>query len=399
MTARRALVALLLLAALAGGWWFWQRAAAPALPQVISAPVTRGTIEETVLASGTLRPARLVAVGSQVSGRITEVAVTLGQTVKAGDLIAQIDSRTQTNALRTAEASLASTRAQRLEKEATLALARQVLDRQTELRRQRAVSQADMDMAEADVAVAQAQIAALDAQIQQAQVAVDTAGTNLGFTRITAPVDGTVLAVTAQEGQTLNANQSTPTIVVLGQLDRMVVEAQISEADILKVAPGQAVWFTVLGARERRYDAVLESIEPAPETITSDRAIASGSAAASSSTATSAIYYNGILTVPNPDGRLKTYMTAEVHVVLGRAEEALTVPSAALGGQGGRRVVQVLGADGRVAEREVRVGLDDRVRAEILSGLEEGERVVTGEAPAGGAAPGARRGPRGPMGF
>lgn len=397
MTARRALVALVLLAALAGGWWLWQRAAAPALPQVITAPVTRGAIEETVLASGTLRPARLVAVGSQVSGRITEVAVTLGQTVKAGDLIAQIDSRTQTNALRTAEASLASTRAQRLEKEATLALARQVLDRQTELRRQRAVSQADMDMAEADVAVAQAQIAALDAQIQQAQVAVDTAGTNLGFTRITAPVDGTVLAVTAQEGQTLNANQSTPTIVVLGQLDRMVVEAQISEADILKVAPGQAVWFTVLGARERRYDAVLESIEPAPETITADRAIASGSAASSSSTATSAIYYNGILTVPNPDGRLKTYMTAEVHVVLGRAEQALTVPSAALGGQGGRRVVQVLGADGRVAEREVRVGLDDRVRAEILSGLEEGERVVTGEAAA--AAPGARRGPRGPMGF
>ena len=271
----RRLLILLLLCLLAGGavWWFWQRGQTPAQPAVLTAAVTRGDIEQTVLASGTLRPARLVAVGSQVSGRITSVDVTLGQTVKAGDLIAQIDSRTQENALKTAEAALAASRAQRVEKEASLRLAEITLTRQAGLYERRAVSQADVDTARANVDTANAQIAALDAQIEQGKVAVSNAQTNLGYTRITAPIEGTVLAVTSQQGQTLNANQSTPTIVVLGQLDRMTVEAEISEADILKVSPGQDVYFSVLGDSGRRYEGKLETIDPAPESITSDRAI------------------------------------------------------------------------------------------------------------------------------
>lgn len=398
----RRLLILLLLCLLAGGavWWFWQRGQTPAQPAVLTAAVTRGDIEQTVLASGTLRPARLVAVGSQVSGRITSVDVTLGQTVKAGDLIAQIDSRTQENALKTAEAALAASRAQRVEKEASLRLAEITLTRQAGLYERRAVSQADVDTARANVDTANAQIAALDAQIEQGKVAVSNAQTNLGYTRITAPIEGTVLAVTSQQGQTLNANQSTPTIVVLGQLDRMTVEAEISEADILKVSPGQDVYFSVLGDSGRRYEGKLETIDPAPVSITSDRAISTSTSASSSTSSTSAIYYFGNFDIDNADGRLRTYMTAEVHIVLGRATGVLTIPSAAvsLPRADGSRSVQVQAADGSVSRRAVEIGLDDKVTAEVLSGLQEGDRVVTGTA-AGVAGDGSQRRPRGPMGF
>lgn len=206
-----------------------------------------GNVEQTVLASGTLKPVKLVAVGAQVSGRVTALKVNLGQTIKTGDLIAEIDSLTQLNALRTAQAALQSTRAQRVEKEATLVNAEATLARQQLTWAQHASSRADYDSAEATVKTIRAQIAQLDAQIVQADVAVETARINLGYTRITAPINGTVLAIVTQEGQTVNAVQSAPTIVVLGQLDTMTVRVEISEADIVHVRPDQPVYFTILG--------------------------------------------------------------------------------------------------------------------------------------------------------
>ncbi|MGI6245739.1 MAG: efflux RND transporter periplasmic adaptor subunit [Pseudochelatococcus sp.] len=373
---------------------------------VMTAPVTRGNVEVTVLATGILKPVRLVAVGAQVSGRVTALKVEPGHQVKAGDLIAEIDSVTQENALRTAQAALAGVRAQRAEKAASLRLAEITLERQRRMAAQRAVSQAELDSADAEVAVTRAQIEALDAQIIQSEVSVETARANLGYTRITAPIDGTVLAVVTQEGQTVNAAQSAPTIVILGQLDTMTVRAEISEADVVHVAPGQPVYFTILGDTGRRYDATLQRIEPAPDSVSSDSSFStsSGGSSASSSSSTSAIYYNGVFDIPNPEGRLRTYMTAEVHIVLGRAENALTIPATALGKatpDGGAYAVQVAEPSGRIAARQVTIGLNNKITAEVLSGLAEGERVVIGTytAQAGAAAGSSRRGPPSPMGF
>ena len=397
---RRIAVALVVLAVAAVAAWF----ARPYLieeeaPDVMTAPVTRGDVEVTVLASGTLKPAKLVAVGAQVSGRITNLHVALGDTVKEGDLIAEIDSVTQENALRTAEATLANVRAQKVEKEATLTLNRQTLERQQRMLAQQATSQADFEAAEAAVKTTQAQIDALAAQVVEAEVAVETAKANLGYTRITAPMGGTVLAIVSQEGQTVNAAQSAPTIVVLGQLDTMKVEAEISEADIVDVKPGQPVYFTIVGDLDTRYDAVLESIEPAPESIVNDPSISNSSSSASSAS-TEAIYYNGIFYVPNPSGHLRTYMTAEVHIVLGAARNVLTIPAVAIGprDRDGSRTVDVLQADGAIATRKVEIGLNDKSVAEVRSGLEEGARVVTGTR-SGESATRERRRRRGPMGL
>ncbi|PIP01100.1 efflux RND transporter periplasmic adaptor subunit [Pleomorphomonas carboxyditropha] len=382
---RRGLILLVaLVVAAAVGYFVKVRYYTTPAVTMMTASVARGSIEETVLATGQLRPVKLVAVGAQASGRITSLHVELGAQVKAGDLIAEIDSATQQNNLKTAEASLANIHAQRAEKEASLTLARQTLARQRDMASQNAVARADLESAEADVKTTEAQIASLDAQIESAEVEVETAKVNLGYTRITAPIDGTVLAIVSQAGQTVNASQSTPTIVVLGQLDTMTVRAEISEADIVHVKPGQKVYFTVIGDPEHRYDAALESIDPAPESIRSDAAIASSSSSSSSSTSsssTSAIYYYGNFDVPNPDGSLRTYMTAEVNIVLGSAENVLTVPAAALGNRDrdGKYSVKVLNADGSTAERRVEIGLNDKVNAEVKSGLEEGDKVVTGE--------------------
>jgi macrolide-specific efflux system membrane fusion protein len=398
------IVAVLVALALAGagGYYAWQHFFTTQPPLLLTAKVARGNVEETVLASGMLKPSRLVAVGAQVSGRITSVAVVLGQQVKAGDLIAEIDSVTQENALKIAEAALASTRAQRREREATLSLNEQTLERYRQMLERRAVSQAEYDSAAAAVTVTSAQIEALDAQIAQSEVGIRTAQANLGYTRITAPIDGTVLSVVSQEGQTVNANQAAPTIVILGQLDTMTVQAEISEADIVRVRAGQDLWFTILGEPQRRYEAVLQSIEPAPESIRSDSSIATATATSSSSS-TGAIYYNGVFDVPNPDGRLRTYMTAQVNIVLGRATDVLTIPAAALGTSDadGRYAVRVLGADGQIERRKVKIGLNDKVTVEVVEGLSEGDVVVTGQAAAGGASgsggAGRRFGP--PMGL
>ncbi|WFU12141.1 efflux RND transporter periplasmic adaptor subunit (plasmid) [Rhizobium sp. CB3090] len=374
-------------------------------PSAITAMVTRGDVEEAVLASGTFKPSKLVAVGAQVSGRITALNVKLGDEIKKDTLIAEIDSTTQNNDLRTAQASLANVKAQREESEADLANAQLTLTRQQTVFRNQAGSKADLDSAEASVKKITAQIAALDAQIMAAEVAVETAQANLSYTRITAPMDGTVLAIVNQQGQTVNAAQSAPTIVILGQLDTMIVRTEISEADIVKVKVGQPIYFTILGDPATRYDAVLQSIEPAPESITSDSSVTSSSTTSSSNTTTSsssssAIYYNGIFAVSNQDNRFRTYMSAEVHIVLGAAKHALIIPSSALGAKDtdGTYSVQVVDADGKQASRKITIGLNNNVTAEVRSGLSEGERVVIGEASTTTAKSSMGGGPP-PMGF
>lgn len=393
--------ALLLALGLAGWavqhWWL----APPPRPQVATAPVQRADIEDTVLATGTLGAAKLVSVGAQVTGQVKRLFVELGDVVKQGQTIAEIDALPQQNALRNAQAQVQSSQAQLRAKQAGLAQAELVLQRQRALVAADAGARADLEAAEASVASTRAEIEALQAQIRQAQVAQSTAELNLSYTRVTAPMDGVVVAVVTEQGQTVNANQSAPTLIKLARLDTMTVKAQISEADVPRVKPGMPVYFSLLGEPDRRIQARLRAVEPGPTTIASDGSGTSTSSTSSSS-GTSAIYYNGIFDVPNPDGRLRINMTAQTTIVLASARQALVVPSAALLGQGreGQYRVRVLGPDGQVQEKRVRIGLNNRVQAQVLDGLSEGEQVVTSEA-VNGAAPslGRRGGPGGPRMF
>lgn len=346
--------------------------------EIVTATVTKGNIEQTVLATGVLEPAKLVSVGAQASGQVKKLYVELGDVVKQGDPIADIDSRNQENTVQNAQAGLSNVNAQKAARQADLTQAQLVYTRNKTLYEQGAASKADFDAATSALANAQASLKAADAQIKQASLTLNTAQTNLGYTKILAPMDGTVVAVVTEEGQTVNANQSAPTIIKLAQLDQMTVSAEISEADVEKVTPGQQVYFTTLGDTVTRHYAKLRTVAPAPDSIESET---TQSASASSS---NAVYYNGLFDVPNEDGKLKTGMTAQVYVVLASAKDALTIPSSALQGRGrgGNYTVKVVDKNGKVEQRQVKVGINTNVSAQILSGLSEGEKVVTAEATA-----------------
>ncbi|WP_375628719.1 MULTISPECIES: efflux RND transporter periplasmic adaptor subunit [unclassified Bartonella] len=348
-------------------------------PTYITAVVKRGDIEESVLASGLVRPYRLVAVGARATGRVVSMRVSPGSVVKEGDLLAEIDPTDQENDLKRKKAALSHYYASLVEQEAYLSLAQKNLERQKKMIETRAVSRANLEEAATQVKIREAQIEQLRQQIVQAQIDVESAEVNLGYTRITAPSAGTVLATVVEEGQNVNAVQSAPTIVILGDLSKMTIKAQISEADVLKVRAGQPLYFTVLGNSQRRYEGVLEKVEPAPETIRADVSINPGMVSGSSALISSAIYYNGILHVDNADNFLRTYMTAQVHIILGRAQNVLLVPSNALRDETRERKawVSVLVGENKLVTKQVSVGLNNKVMAEIISGLNEGDVVVT----------------------
>lgn len=372
--------------------------APPPTPEFVTAPVTRSNLEDTVLATGTVKAFKEVTVGSQASGQIKSLKVGLGDVIKKGDLIAEIDSMTQQNSLHTDEAALLSSQAQLQAKQATLKQAELAYNRAKKLLDQDAGSHEDFETADATLATTRAEIAQLQAEIAQAKIAVDTAKVNLGYTRITAPMDGTVVALVAKEGQTVNATQTTPTIITLARLDKVTIKAQISEADVTRVKPGQKVYFTILGEPDRRYTTTLRAIEPGPDSYTSDSSTTSSSSTtttSSSSTTSSAIYYDGLLDVPNPDSKLRISMTAQVRIVLADAQNALTIPAVALGEKmrDGDYMVQVLDEKGMPTPRKVRIGINNTVSAEVLSGLAEGDKVVLSQASTGTKTDNRRMGP------
>ncbi len=345
--------------------------------------VRRGDVERAVLATGRLRPARLVAVGAQVTGRVLSLKAQPGQAVRAGDVIALIDATSQRNQLDKARAALRRDEALRDQRRAALDLARLELARNRAMLGGRAVARAELDKAESAMRARQAELAQSEAEIAVSQVGVRIAETDLARTRVTAPADGTVLATVVQEGQNVNAEQSVPTIAILGQLDTMTVEADISEADVTRMRPGLPLYFTLPGRADERRAARLETIAPAPDAIAHDKALAP--AAANGPTA-SAVYYKGLFHTPNPDGALKTYMTAEVHIVLETARGVLLVPASALKETGRDKAVARVFSGGAVRERAVETGVSDRIVTEIRAGLKEGDRVLSDYAAAPGTA-------------
>lgn len=364
----------------------WQFLAPPPKPSYVTAPAHTGSIEESVLATGTVEASKLVGVGSQVSGQIKSLKVKLGDKVKKGDLIAEIDSMTQQNTLRNAEAALQSVEAQLTAKQATLKQSELAYSRAKTLLDQDAGSRETFESAQATLDSNRADIRALEAQIAQAKITVDTARVNLGYTRIVAPMDGTVVALINEEGTTVNANQSTPTIIKLARLDRVSIKAQISEADVTRAKAGQTVYFTILGEPEKRYTAKLESIEPAPDSISSTTT--STTSTTTTSTTSTAIYYNGRFEVNNPEDRLRISMTTQVNIVLAESPKALLIPSTALGrkDRDGRYEVRVLDEHGMAVPRKIKIGLNNKSDAEVLEGLGEGDQVVLGQADAGATA-------------
>ncbi|MEQ9887365.1 efflux RND transporter periplasmic adaptor subunit [Pectobacterium zantedeschiae] len=348
-------------------------------PNALTAAVEIADLEQTVLADGKIEAQKQVSVGAQASGQIKALHVELGDKVKKGQLIAEIDDLTQQDTLKNGEAALKNVQAQRAAKLAELRNNELSWQRQQMLMKRGVGVQADYDSAKATLDATRANIDALDAQIIQAQITVNTAKVNLGYTQIRSPMDGTVVAIPVEAGQTVNAIQTTPTIAKVANLDTMTIKVKISEADVVKVKTGMPVWFSILGEPNKRYEATLSSIEPAPDSINTDTTTTSSSTSSSSSSSSTAIYYNGQFNVQNPDGVLRISMTAQVNILLSSVKNAIVVPATALTLRNGMWYVQVVNANKKVESRLVTLGLNDNVRTQIRSGLSVGEQVVVSQ--------------------
>lgn len=413
-------------------------------PNYITATAQIGDIENSVMASGKVKALNTVDVGAQVSGEVTRLYVEVGDEVAEGDLIAQIDQVTQNNTLSNEQATLEqsvaaiqSAQAEVLSRQASLKSAQADLaSRQSELRQARtdferlqglvaidaiskqeydtqatkvetaqaavANARAAIDTAGAAIATANANVNSQQAALRKSETNVSTAKEDLSYTTIRAPMSGTVVSVTTEQGTTVNANQTAPTIVTLADLSTVRINAQISEADVINVQADMPVYFNIIGNPDQKFDSVLKAIEPAPETISD------------TSSTDSAIYYVGYIEVPNTERRFRIDMTAQVYIIINEAKNTLLIPSAALqaskSDQSTRNTdtsidkadtpnnskaavksaqnsattattatVRVLKADGKVVEQPVTVGINNRVNAQILSGLQVGDEIILSE--------------------
>jgi macrolide-specific efflux system membrane fusion protein len=318
-----------------------------------------------VTAQGTLEPKDYVDVGSQASGQVKVLAAEVGDEVKKGDLIAEIDPEVFETRVAADEARLKTLQAQKSQQEAELLSARQKLKRNQVLIKDNAISKEVLEDAQTAVKVADAQLAALDAQIEEAVSTLEGDKASLSYTKIYSPMDGTVVSQSVRQGQTVNANQTTPTIVQVANLDVMTVKAQVAEADIMKLTPDMYAYFKTLGSGERKWEGKIRQILPSPEVIND------------------VVLYNVLLDVDNKDHSLMSGMSTQMFFVAGKAENAVLIPVGALikrvpaqDSETGQ-AYQVKIMDGKVqAERVIQIGLMDRVMAEVKSGLKAGDQVV-----------------------
>ena len=376
----------------AGGVYYFFSSNSKQETTYLTESVTRGNVEKTVVASGSVESVNEVDVGAQASGKITKLYVKLGQEIKKGEMIADIDSTTQINTLNTKKAALVSYQAQLKAKKTAYDVALSSYNRLSKLYTQKATSLDSVNTAKSTLDNAKAEMEAIEANIKQAEIEVNTAETNVGYTKITAPMDGTVISVPVSEGQTVNANQTTPTIVTIADLNKMKIKPEISEGDITKVKAGQEVSFTILSDSQTVYHSVIDSVDPA-NTTTSDSSSTSSLSSSSSST-TSAIYYYANVLIDNPDRTLRIGMTTENNIKIANAKDVLLVSNMAIQKRDGKSFVNVLNDKNQPEPREVEIGVQNDFKTEIKSGLNEGEKVIVSQVANGEQVGSMPRGPR-----
>ena len=377
-TRRALLAALCLIPVMAVAAWQF---IPPGRDQFTTVQVSRADIESSVTALGTLQPRRYVDVGAQASGQIHKIHVEVGDRVKEGQLLVEIDPSTQQAKLDAGRFSIENLKAQLQEQRAQHELARQKYQRQQNLAAGGATREEDVQTAHAELRVTQARIDMFQAQIRQAEASLRSDQAELGYTRIYAPMAGTVVALDAREGQTLNAQQQTPLILRIAKLSPMTVWAEVSEADIGHVKPGMHAWFTTLSGGTRRWTSTVRQILPVPPKPLDQTSQGGGSPASSSKSGSArVVLYTVLLDVDNADNALMAEMTTQVFFVANQAQNVLTAPIAALqtGAQPDLQTAQVVAKNGSIEQRNVRTGISDRLRVQILDGLQEGDHLLIG---------------------
>ena len=393
------LLIIVFIALIGGGYFYFSHGRAEPLAYNTT-PVTRGELTKLVTATGTLNPVVNVTVGSQVSGIIDRLYVDFNSIVKSNEVIAEIDPSTYQAAVEQATADLANAKA-------NLELQQVEANRSSDLFTNKLISGSDYDTAIATLHEA-------DATVKIKQASLDNALVNLNYCKIRSPVDGVVILRAVELGQTVASSFNTPTIFqIANDMTKMQIDSSVAEADVGGIVEGQAVDFTVDAYPDRTFHGAVTQVRNSPTTVNN------------------VVTYDCVIGVTNADSKLKPGMTANVSVIVAQRENALTIPNSALrfrppenaevltnaaatqtapatnsgsfsGGAGGHHgghghgerpslhTVYVLtgeGKDAKLQAVQIKTGISDGISVEVISGMDEGDKVVTGTVnPTGSAA-------------
>lgn len=356
---RTGMLALLVIVLAAAGWW-WNSRSTSAEPQYRTVTADRGDIAAEVSANGTLNPVTLVNVGTQVSGTVRRIYADFNEQVKKGQILAELDPSLFQAALAQNTANLANAQAQ-------LNLAEANAVRMQTLFKQEYVSRQELDQTMAARAQAAAQVRVARAQVTRDQ-------TNLGFSIIRSPVDGTVINRQVDVGQTVAASFQTPTLFQIGKdLTQMQIDSTVSEADIGQIKVGQPVKFRVDAFPDTEYTGAVRQVR------------------LNATTQQNVVTYNVVVNVANSDLALMPGMTANLRVLVETRSDVLRVPTTALrfrpaagsaiegGGKSrGSAVYRLI--DGKPVREVVKTGISDKAYTQIVSGkLEPGDAVIVAD--------------------
>ena len=354
-----------------------------AIPKALTTRLEKGDIRGTVTAAGEVYARDLVDVGAQVSGQIKKLYVKVGDKVQKGDMIAQIDSVTQENEIAQQKAQLLIHEANLASAKIAAANAKTQYNRELQLYKRNAASKEAVENAKNSAALKEAEQKQIEAQIEQTKLQLSTAETNFGYTKITAPISGTVVSVPVEEGKTVNSNQTTPTIVKIADLSKMEIKMQIAEGDISKIKIGMDVEYSILSDLDNIKKAKIYKIDPGLTTLSDGTYDKTSSGSSSSGSSDSAVYFYAKMLVDNAGNFLKIGMTTENNIIVSEANNTSYLPTSVIKRDAGGDYVTVL-SGAQPEQRYVKTGVSDDLNTEILSGLDEKDEVLIAD---GKAAP------------
>lgn len=335
-----------------------------------TAAVAPANIMNSITATGTIEPVTSVTVGTQVSGIVSKLFVDYNSVVKKGQVIAELDKTNLMSQLNTAKTQLATAQSQLNYQTANYKRYKTLFEKGL-------VAADDFDNAKLSYTQAKEQVVSAKEEVQRAQ-------TNLGYATITSPIDGVVLSKSVEEGQTVAASFSTPELFTIAQdLTNMQVVANVDEADIGDVKEGERVSFTVDAYPDDTFEGEVKQVRQ--EATTSNNVVT----------------YEVVISAPNADLKLKPGLTANVTIYTAERKGVLSVPSKALRFTpqketvGKMKIVDVANAKNKVwtiegnsiVAHKVNIGMTDGTNTQIVGGIAEGTKVVTGLNVMGGEEP------------
>jgi HlyD family secretion protein len=360
---KKLILFVVVLALAAGGFYYYKVATSKPEPSVLTQQLSRGDVVETVGATGTLEAVETVDVGTQVSGVVQELFADFNSIVKKGQVIARLDPQLILTQIEQQSANVARAEADLDRLRVSLADAKQKLDRAEQMSAKQLIPKTELETAEVNVRAAEAQIKSSEASLTQARAQLNNQKVNLGYTTIVAPIDGIIISRNVDQGQTVAASMNAPTLyVIAADLTKMQVLANIDEADVGRMRPGQRVTFRVDAFPTDTFVGEVEQVRLQPAVVQN------------------VVTYSTVIAVPNQELKLKPGMTANVNIEIARRNNVLRIPNAATRFRPTPEMFQVLN---QAVPPEL-----ERGRGGMMAGRGRGDGMRGGNQPGGQAGPG-----------